>query len=348
MKVWSLSGKKKGEAEDGEDKKRKVENMGVWQWILGFFGVLILLGFVIDIIRIISQGNVYIVEFLGKYQTTWESGLHFKIPVVQQVVKEISLKEQVSDFESQSVITKDNIVLAIDSVLFYKVVDPVAYTYEVEDPLVAIKNLVATSLRDVLGSMTLDQSLTSREKVNAQMQINLAESMSKWGIELVRIELKDIMPPADIMKHMEMQMRAERERREEILTAEGKKASSKLDAEADREARLIRAEAYKKEQEIMAEADKQVRLIKAEAYKEEQEVMAKGNAQAMLEIQEAVAKSLEKLNESKPTQETIALKSLESLEKLAEGQATKIVVPSDIQGLAGLATVVGTMAEKKE
>lgn len=292
--------------------------------------VFIVIGIIILIlaanVRIVPQANSYVLERLGAYKETWGVGLHFKIPFVDRVAKKLSLKEKVVDFPPQPVITKDNVTIQIDTVVYYQITDPKAYTYGVEQPLSAIENLTATTLRNIIGDMELDETLTSRDIINTKMRSILDEATDPWGIKVNRVELKNIMPPKDVSDTMEKQMRAERERREKILQAEGDKKSS-----------ILRAEGLKESVILEAEAAKQSAILKAEADKEAQIKRAEGEAEAILKIQQATAEGLKMLKESDPSQSVLALKSLEALEKVADGKATKIIIPSEIQNLAGLA-----------
>lgn len=283
-----------------------------------FFLVVIILLIVIVIsnIKIVPQAHAYIVERLGAYNATWGTGLHFAIPVIDRVAKKISLKEIVADFPPQPVITKDNVTMQIDTVIYLQVTDPKLYTYGVDNPMRAIENLTATTLRNIIGDLELDQTLTSRDIINSKMRVILDEATDAWGIKINRVELKNIMPPKEIQDSMEKQMKAERERREKILQAEGEKRSAILVAEGEKEAAILRAE-----------AEKEAAIKKAE-----------GEAEAILKVQQAQAEAIKMLNEANPEAGVIALRSLESLQKLADGKSTKIIVPSEIQGLAGLAT----------
>lgn len=283
------------------------------------FGIIVVLCiiFICRCICIVPQASAWIIEFLGKYYATWEAGFHFKIPFFFKVVKKVSLKEQVADFEPQPVITKDNGTMMVDSVVFFEVFNAKLFTYGVERPIAAIENLSATTLRNIIGSMTLDETLTSRDTINVQITSILDEATDKWGIKVSRVEVKNIMPPQSIREAMEKQMRAEREKREAILSAEGKKQSAIT----------------------LAEGEKQAAILRAEAVKEQRIREAEGEAQALLAVQRARAEGIRLINEAAPTKEYLALKSFEAAENMANGQATKIVVPSDIANLAG--TVAG-------
>ena len=284
--------------------------------MLPFILIIILIILVISNIKIVPQAYAYIVERLGAYNATWSTGLHFKIPIIDRVAKKISLKEIVADFPPQPVITKDNVTMQIDTVIFLQVTDPKLYTYGVDNPMRAIENLTATTLRNIIGDLELDQTLTSRDIINSKMRSILAEATDVWGIKINRVELKNIMPPKEIQDSMEKQMKAERERREKILQAEGEKRSAVLVAEGEKEAAILRAE-----------AEKEAAIKKAE-----------GEAEAILKVQQAEAEAIKMLNAAGPDAAVIAIKSLESLQKIADGKSTKIIIPSEIQGLAGLAT----------
>ncbi len=278
--------------------------------------IAVLIVLIITNIKIVPQSFALIVERLGAYQSTWDVGLHVKIPFIDKTGRLISLKEQVVDFAPQPVITKDNVTMQIDTVVYFQITDPKLYSYGVERPLMAIENLTATTLRNIIGDLELDETLTSRDTVNTKMRAILDEATDPWGIKVNRVELKNILPPSEIQDAMERQMKAERERRELILRAEGEKKSAVLVAEGEKEAAILRAEAKK------------------EAHIRE----AEGEAEAILSVQTAIAEGLKKINEANPTEAVIALKSLEAFEKAADGKATKIIIPSQIQGLAGLAT----------
>ena len=280
--------------------------------------ILFLLAIVILIknIRIVQQAKAFVVERLGAYQTTWNVGLHFKIPFIERVAKVVSLKEQVVDFPPQPVITKDNVTMQIDTVIYFQITDPKMYTYGVEHPLTAIENLTATTLRNIIGELELDQTLTSRDIINSKMRSILDEATDPWGIKINRVELKNIMPPREIQDAMEKQMKAERERREAILKAEGEKKSAILLAEGEKESAILRAD-----------AQKQTQILEAE-----------GQAEAIIKVQQATAEGIRLLNEAGASEEVIKLRALEAFQAAADGKATKIIIPSEIQGLAGLAT----------
>ena len=277
-------------------------------------------------IKIVPQSKAYVVERLGSYSTTWQTGLHVKIPVFERIAKIVSLKEQVVDFKPQPVITKDNVTMQIDTVVFYQITDPKLYTYGVESPISAIENLTATTLRNIIGELELDHTLTSRDTIYAKIRGILDEATDPWGIKVNRVELKNILPPPEIQDAMEKQMKAERQRREAILRAEGEKASKVLVAEGQKESQIL-----------AAEGDKRAAILHAEAVKEAKIREAEGEAEAILKIQEAEAKAIELINASNPGDGYIKIKSLEAFSKAADGQSTKIIIPSEIQGLAGLA-----------
>ena len=277
--------------------------------------VVLILAVIVSCIQIVQQSKAYVVERLGAFHSVWGVGLHFKLPFIERVVKKVSLKEQVADFDPQPVITKDNVTMQIDTVIYFQITDPKLYTYGVEYPMSAIENLTATTLRNIIGELELDQSLTSRDTINAKMRSILDEATDPWGIKVNRVELKNILPPREIQNAMEKQMKAERERRESILQAEGEKASKVLIAEGEKQSVLLQADAAKQAKIMAAEAE----------------------AQSILKVQQALADSMRMLNENAPNDQVIKLKALEALEKVADGKATKIIIPSEIQGLAGLA-----------
>lgn len=291
--------------------------------------VVILVGIIIANIKIVPQSKAYVIERLGAYSTTWQTGLHVKIPVIERVAKIVSLKEQVADFPPQPVITKDNVTMQIDTVVFFQITDPKLYTYGVESPISAIENLTATTLRNIIGELELDHTLTSRDTINAKIRVILDEATDPWGIKVNRVELKNIFPPREIQDAMEKQMKAERERREAILRAEGEKASAVLVAEGEKEAKIL-----------AAEADKQSAILRAEAVKEAKIRESEGEAQAILAIQQAKAKGIELINESHPTDAMLRIRSFEAFEKAADGKATKLIIPSDIQGAVGIAAAL--------
>ena len=280
-----------------------------------FLLLLIVILVVAANIKVVPQAHAFIVERLGAYHATWNVGLHFKIPIVEKISKRVNLKEQVVDFAPQGVITKDNVTMQIDTVVYFQITDPKLYTYGVERPMMAIENLTATTLRNIIGEMELDETLTSRDIVNTKMRAILDEATDPWGIKINRVELKNIIPPREIQDSMERQMKAERERRESILRAEGEKKSAILVAEGEKESAILRAE-----------ATKEAAIRQAE-----------GEAAAILKVQTAVAEGLKLINDAAPTKETLTLRSFEALEKVSDGKATKLIIPSEIQGLAGLA-----------
>ena len=278
-------------------------------------------------IKIVPQSKAYVIERLGTYRATWQTGLHVKLPIFERVAKIVSLKEQVVDFAPQPVITKDNVTMQIDTVVFFQITDPKLYCYGVERPLSAIENLTATTLRNIIGELELDHTLTSRDTINSKIRGILDEATDPWGIKVNRVELKNILPPREIQDAMEKQMKAERERREAILRAEGDKESKILVAQGQKEAKIL-----------AAQADKEAAILQADAVRERKIREADGEAQAILAIQKAEAEGIRLINEAKPSNAVVALRSLDSLEKVADGQSTKIIIPSEIQSLAGLAT----------
>ena len=287
-------------------------------------------------IKIVPQSKAYVIERLGAYNTTWQTGFHFKIPVIERVAKIVSLKEQVADFPPQPVITMDNVTMQIDTVVFYKITDPNLYCYGVERPIAAIENLTATTLRNIIGELELDHTLTSRDTINAKIRVILDEATDAWGIKVNRVELKNIFPPREIQEAMEKQMKAERERREAILRAEGEKAAAILVAEGEKESKIL-----------SAEGEKQSAILRAEAVKEAKIRESEGEAQAILAIQEATAKGIELINNANPAQAVLTLKSLEAFERAADGKATKIIIPSEIQGIASLAAGLKEVISEK-
>ena len=296
-------------------------------------GILVLI-LVVSNIVIVQQSKAYVVERLGAFRAIWNVGLHFKVPFIERVAKRVSLKEQVADFAPQPVITKDNVTMQIDTVIYFQITDPKLYTYGVERPMNAIENLTATTLRNIIGDMELDQSLTSRDTINTRMRAILDEATEPWGIKVNRVELKNILPPREIQNAMEKQMKAERERRESILQAEGTKQSQILVAQGEKESAILRADAEKQAAILKAEGEKEARIMAAEA-----------EAQAILKVQQATADALKLLNEASPNDQVIKLRALETMVKVADGKATKIIVPSEIQGLAGLAASAKTLME---
>ena len=303
-------------------------------YILITFIVIVLIVLVSNI-KVVPQANAYILERLGGYQATWGVGLHVKIPFIDRVAKNVPLKEQVVDFAPQPVITKDNVTMRIDTVVFYQITDPKLFTYGVENPIMAIENLTATTLRNIIGDLELDETLTSRETINTKMRASLDIATDPWGIKVNRVELKNIIPPATIQEAMEKQMKADRERREAILRAEGEKKST-----------ILVAEGRKQELILAAEAEKQAAILRAEATKEAMIREAEGEAEAVLKVQQANAEGLRFLKEAAPDEAVLQLKSLEAFAKAADGQATKIIIPSEIQGIAGLAKSVVEVSGK--
>ena len=285
--------------------------------------IVLILAVVVSCIQIVQQSKAYVIERLGAFHSVWGVGMHFKLPFVERVVKKVSLKEQVADFDPQPVITKDNVTMQIDTVIYFQITDPKLYTYGVEYPMNAIENLTATTLRNIIGELELDQSLTSRDTINAKMRTILDEATDPWGIKVNRVELKNILPPREIQNAMEKQMKAERERRESILQAEGEKASKILVAEGEKQSAILRADAAKQAKIMAAEAE----------------------ATSIMKVQQALADAMRMLNENAPNDQVIKLKSLEALEKMADGKATKIIIPSEIQGLAGLAASAKALVE---
>ena len=296
--------------------------------LIAFVVVLLLLVMILlSCIKIVPQANAYVVERLGAYQQTWSVGLHLKMPFLDKVAKRVILKEQVVDFAPQPVITKDNVTMRIDTVVFFQITDPKLYAYGVENPIMAIENLTATTLRNIIGEMELDQTLTSREVINTKMRASLDIATDPWGIKVNRVELKNIIPPSAIQDAMEKQMKAERERREAILRAEGEKKSTVMVAEGKKESAILEAE-----------AEKQSAILRAEAEKEKMIREAEGEAEAILKVQKATADGIRMIREAGADEAVLKIKSLEAFEKAADGKATKIIIPSEIQGLAGLAT----------
>ena len=302
-----------------------------------FILCLIVIVIICSTIKIVPQAHAYVIERLGTYQSTWSVGLHMKMPIIDKVAKRVTLKEQVVDFAPQPVITKDNVTMRIDTVVFFQITDPKLFSYGVENPIMAIENLTATTLRNIIGDLELDQTLTSRETINTKMRATLDEATDPWGIKVNRVELKNIIPPAAIQDAMEKQMKAERERREQILRAEGEKKSAILIAEGNKQSVILEAEAEKESQILRAEAKKEATIKEAE-----------GQAQAILAVQQANADGIRALNEAKPTNEVITLKSLEAFTKAADGKATKIIIPSEIQGIAGLTSSIVEVAKSKD
>ncbi len=288
---------------------------------------IILFILVISNIVVVQQSRAYVIERLGAFHCVWGVGLHVKIPFLDRIAKKVSMKEQVLDYPPQPVITKDNVTMQIDTVVYFQITDPKLYAYGVEQPMAAMETLTATTLRNIIGDLELDQTLTSRDVVNTKMRAILDEATDPWGIKVNRVELKNILPPADIQSSMEKQMKAERDRRQAILQAEGQKKSAILIAEGERESAILRADAEKQAAILKAEAEQQAAILRAD-----------GEAQAILAVQKALADSLEMLNEKAPNDQVIKLKSIEAMQKIADGKATKIIIPSEIQGLVGMAS----------
>ena len=286
--------------------------------------IIVLILIIITNIKIVPQSKTFVIERLGSYKSTWQTGLHFKIPFIERIANNVSLKEKVRDFAPQPVITKDNVTMQIDTVVYFQITDPKLYTYGVENPINAIETLTATTLRNIIGELELDETLTSRDLINNKMCLILDEATDPWGIKINRVEVKNIIPPRDIQEAMEKQMRAERERREKILQAEGEKKSSIL----------------------LAEGEKESAILRAEAQKESQIKLAEGEAEAILKVQEATAAGIKLLKEAGADKSVLALKQFETLEKVAEGQATKIIIPSDMQNMASLVTTASELLKK--
>ena len=294
--------------------------------VLAIILVLVLV-LIITNLCVVQQAQAYVIERLGAYSTTWGKGLHVKLPFIERVARRVSLKEQVADFPPQPVITKDNVTMQIDTVVYFQITDPKLYTYGIEQPMVAIETLSATTLRNIIGDLELDQCLTSRDIINSKMRVILDEATDPWGIKVNRVELKNILPPREIQSAMEKQMKAERERREAILRAEGEKRAAILEAEGEKESAILRAD-----------AEKQAAILRAQ-----------GQAEAILAVQRATAEALQLLNDANPNDQVIKLKALEAMQKVADGKATKIIIPSELQGLAGLASgIAESIKEPKE
>ena len=295
-------------------------------FIIGTLLFIIAFIVIISNIAVVQQSRAYVIERLGAFQTVWGVGLHFKIPFIDRIARRVSLKEQVLDYPPQPVITKDNVTMQIDTVVYFQITDPKLYAYGVEQPMAAMETLTATTLRNIIGDLELDQTLTSRDVVNTKMRAILDEATDPWGIKVNRVELKNILPPQDIQNSMEKQMKAERDRRQAILQAEGQKKSAILIAEGEKESAILRASAEKEAAILKAEAERQAAILKAE-----------GEAEAIRAVQQALADSLEMLNQHAPNDSVLKLKSIEAMQKIADGQATKIIIPSEMQGLVGMA-----------
>ncbi len=303
--------------------------------IIIIFLLTVLTVLIIANVKIVPQSRAYVIEWLGAYKTTWQTGFHIKVPFIERIAKNVSLKEQVVDFAPQAVITKDNVTMQIDTVVFFQITDPKLYAYGVENPISAIENLTATTLRNIIGELELDHTLTSRDTINAKIRGILDDATDPWGIKVNRVELKNILPPREIQDAMEKQMKAERERRESILRAEGEKASQILVAEGKKESLIL-----------AAEADKRAAILHAEAVKESKIREAEGEAEAIRTIQQAEAQAIEYINNANPSDGYLTLRKLEAFEKAADGQATKIIIPSEIQGAAGLASGIAETLKK--
>lgn len=317
-------------------RRNEDEKMGGFEIVLIVFAVIILL-ILASCVKVVPQAYAYVVERLGGYQATWDVGIHIQVPVVDRIAKKVMLKEQVADFAPQPVITKDNVTMKIDTVVFYQITDPKLYAYGVDNPLIAIENLTATTLRNIIGDLELDETLTSREIINTKMRVTLDVATDPWGIKVTRVELKNIIPPAAIQDAMEKQMKAERERRESILIAEGEKKSAILVAEGKKESAILEAQGEKESAILRAEAKKEATIREAE-----------GQAEAIIKVQKANADGIRFLNESAPQAAVIQLKSLDAFAKAADGKATKIIIPSEIQSLAGMAkSLVEVVKEEK-
>ena len=302
-------------------------------WMILILAVIFLL--IIPNIKVVQQSRAYVIERLGAFQTVWGVGMHFKVPFIDRVARKVSLKEQVLDYPPQPVITKDNVTMQIDTVVYFQITDPKLYCYGVEQPMMAMETLTATTLRNIIGDLELDQTLTSRDVVNTKMRAILDEATDPWGIKVNRVELKNILPPADIQNSMEKQMKAERDRRQSILQAEGQKKSAILIAEGEKESAILKASAEKEAAILKAEAEKQAAILRAD-----------GEAAAIRAVQQALADSLGMLNEKAPNDNVLKLKAIEAMQKVADGQATKIIIPSEMQGLVGLANGIVESAKQ--
>ena len=311
--------------------------LGIIGSIIGIIVVVLIFLIIISCIKIVRQAQAIVIERLGAYQATWSTGLHFKMPFIDRVARRVDLKEQVVDFAPQPVITKDNVTMRIDTVVFYQITDPKLFCYGVANPIMASENLTATTLRNIIGDLELDQTLTSRETINTKMRASLDVATDPWGIKVNRVELKNIIPPAAIQDAMEKQMKAERERREAILKAEGEKKSTILVAEGNKESAILDAE-----------AEKQAAILRAEAQKEAMIRQAEGEAEAILKVQKANADGIRFLKEAGADEAVLTMKSLEAFEKAADGKATKIIIPSEIQGIAGLVKSLAEVGAKEE
>ena len=304
--------------------------------LIFFIIAIIALIIVVSNIAVVQQSRAYVIERLGAFQTVWGVGLHFKVPFIDRIARRVSLKEQVLDYPPQPVITKDNVTMQIDTVVYFQITDPKLYAYGVEQPMAAMETLTATTLRNIIGDLELDQTLTSRDVVNTKMRAILDEATDPWGIKVNRVELKNILPPQDIQNSMEKQMKAERDRRQAILQAEGQKKSAILIAEGEKESAILRASAEKEAAILRAEAEKQAAILRAD-----------GEAQAILAVQKAMADSLALLNEKAPNDSVLKLKAIEAMQKVADGKATKIIIPSEMQGLVGMASGIAESVKEK-
>lgn len=317
----------------------------------GFYigiGILIfLIIVVISCFKVVPQAYIYVIERFGAFHAAWGTGLHFKVPFVDTIAKRVSIKEQVVDFKPQPVITKDNVTMQIDTVVFFQITNAKQFAYGVERPLSAIENLTATTLRNIIGDLELEATLTSRDFINTKITAILDEATDRWGIKVQRVELKNILPPREIQDSMEKQMKADRERREKVIQAEAEKKSQVLVAEGEKISKILRAEADKQSEILRAEAEREAMILRADAVREQKIREAKGESEAINMVQTAVADSIVKLNAASPNQSVIALKSLEAFEKAADGKATKIIIPSEIQGLAGLASSLKSIVSDK-
>lgn len=310
--------------------------------------VIIILIIIISCIKVVPQAQVFVVERLGAFYQAWGTGLHFLMPFFDKVAKRVSIKEQVVDFKPQPVITKDNVTMQIDTVVFFQVTDAKQYAYGVEHPLPAIENLCATTLRNIIGDLDLEATLTSRDLINTKITAILDQATDRWGIKVSRVELKNILPPREIQDAMEKQMKADRERREQVIQAEGRKKSQILVAEGEKQSQILVAEAKKQAEILRAEAEKEAMILRADAVRQQKILEAKGEAESISMVQQAVADSLVKLNNANPNNHVIALKGLEAFAKAADGRATKIIIPSDIQGIAGLTTSIKELVSNSD
>ena len=306
------------------------------EWIIPVALIVIVLLIIIRNIAVVQQSKAYVIERLGAFQSVWGVGLHFKVPFIDRIARRVSLKEQVLDYPPQPVITKDNVTMQIDTVVYFQITDPKLYCYGVEQPMMAMETLTATTLRNIIGDLELDQTLTSRDVINTKMRAILDVATDPWGIKVNRVELKNILPPKDIQSSMEKQMKAERDRRQAILVAEGQRESAILVAQGERESAILQADAAKQAAILRAEAEQQAAILKAD-----------GEAKAILAVQKALADSLEMLNKAAPNDQVIKLKAIEAMQKMADGQATKIIIPSEMQGLVGLASGLAETVKEK-